>query len=61
MIAGFAGLLFGRSCLGLAGETASAHALPFSAQAGSYPYLLVVVLFATLDRKSTRLNSSHRT
>src|SRR5690554_6862686 len=48
LIAGVAGLLLGPQF---------ADVIPFSSQAGSYPYLLVVVLFATLFIGQTEKHS----
>jgi len=48
MIAGFLGLFLGKSMLSYIAPSITEYALPFSEQIASYPYMLVVVLFASL-------------
>lgn len=48
MIAGFLGLFLGQSFLGYISPKLLAYALPFSGEIATYPYMLVVVLFASL-------------
>lgn len=48
MIAGFIGLFLGKSMLSYIAPNITEYAIPFSGEIASYPYMLVVVLFASL-------------